>query len=56
MQEGLRLHPESEQRIENDQKRADELRHHRYDQNVLQMSRDGDDLWIDHEKKLDEPR
>lgn len=36
-------------------KHADALNHHRYDQNVFRMRRDGDDLWIDHEKKLDEP-
>ena len=56
MEEGLRLNQRREQQIENDQLGADELHHHRYDQNVLRMSRGGDDLWIDHEKKLDEPR
>ncbi len=52
----MRLNQGPEQKIENDQLHADELRHHRHDQNVLRMRRGGDDRWIDHEKKLDEPR
>lgn len=56
MWEGVRLNQGPEQKIENDQLHADEMRHHRHDQNVLRKRRGGDDRLIDHEKKLDEPR